>query len=297
MSQENLVNPHYQSIKARSDAYVARILKLDPKTARKASAADFAFLTASWIPKATEEAVYVLQIWQEWIFLFDDQFDEGRFCKDPYGAAEEIIHTLAVFDETHPVITAEENPLRHLIQLVWTEFKKTASKDHQFRFKLATKKYMIGLLKQVQSNCQPRGHDSDIDSYIQYRRDTIGAEAPYVIMEWAYGLTLPSYVIAHPGVVACCQAGIDITFLDNDILSLQKDLEYDVQHNAITRLCMRGLTVQEAVDQVGDMLDERYETWHVAQKTLPSWGPEIDRQVATLLELYVRLPLGTLHWR
>lgn len=55
--------------------------------------------------------------------------------------------------------------------------------DHQFRFKLATKKYMIGLLKQVQSNCQPRGHDSDIDSYIQYRRDTIGAEAPYVIME------------------------------------------------------------------------------------------------------------------
>lgn len=70
-----------------------------------------------------------------------------------------------------------------------------------------------------------------------------------------------------------------------------------MQHNAITRLCMRGLTVQEAVDQVGDMLDERYETWHVAQKTLPSWGPEIDRQVATLLELYVRLPLGTLHWR
>ncbi|KXJ93672.1 Presilphiperfolan-8-beta-ol synthase [Microdochium bolleyi] len=300
MGTENRVNPFYTIVKARSDAYIARTLQLSEKTAYKTSKADFAFLTASWIPEATEAALYVIQLWQEWVFFFDDQFDEGHLSKDPLRAAEEVVNSLAVLDASYPVVNANDNPLAFLLQRVWLDFKKTASEEHQYRFKFYHKKYMIGLLRQVKANVSNEDHTrQSMDSYIEYRRDTIGAEAPYVMMEWAYGLSLPTHVVSHPSLVTCCLAAIDITLLDNDILSLKKDLDYDVKHNAINVLrASKGHTIQQAIDEVSDMLDERYAAWHAAVDALPvsSWGPEIEAQVRKLLELYIRIPIGTLHW-
>ncbi|KAF7336059.1 Terpene cyclase [Mycena sanguinolenta] len=302
MATECLVNPYYERVKARSDAYVARTLNLDEETARKWAKTDLAFFTATSVPAASEEAFYVFQVWEEWVFWFDDQFDEGHLSNDPLKAAEEVIDSLAIFDGDHPVITADEGnrqvTIRKMFQWVWLEFKKTASKQQQARYKLGHRNYMLGLLKQVQWGCQGKDRDFDLDSYIQYRRDTIGAESSYVIMLWSYGLDLPDEIMRHPAVVACYTAAIDITFLDNDVLSFQKDLMYGVEgHNAVLRLMAQGLTVQQAIDHISDMLDERYERWHTAVASLPSWGKDTDTQVAKLLDLYLRTALGALHWR
>lgn len=39
-------------------------------------------------------------------------------------AAEEVIDTLAVFDETQPPISVGQNPIRHTLQTVWLHFKE-----------------------------------------------------------------------------------------------------------------------------------------------------------------------------
>ncbi|KAH7037064.1 isoprenoid synthase domain-containing protein [Microdochium trichocladiopsis] len=303
MGMENRVNPHYQRVKARSDADIKRILRLDDKVAFRNSKADFAFLTASWIPDATEDALYVIQIWQEWVFFFDDQFDEGHLSQNPLKAAEEVVEALTVLDTSYPILTEESASLAYLLQKVWLEFKKTASAEHQYRFKFYHKKYMIGLLRQVTANISDVDHVSrSLDSYVEYRRDTIGAEAPYVMMEY----------VSHR------------TELTSD---------FDVKHNIVNVLCSLPAssggvsTIQQAIDKASDMLDERYATWLAAVAALPSppapgsvtddgrcytekeqqhggdgelqdkwWGPEIDAQVRTLLELYIRIPIGTLHW-
>lgn len=54
------------------------------------------------------------------------EFDEGHLKLDPLKAAEEVMDTLAVFDETHPLISAKQNPMRHTIQSVWLRFKKVS---------------------------------------------------------------------------------------------------------------------------------------------------------------------------
>ena len=59
----------------------------------------------------------------------------------------------------------------------------------------------------------------------------------------------------------------------------------------------QGYSVQEAIDKVGDMLDECYRSWHEAEAALPSWGEKIDAQVKKVLELYWRMPMGALNWR
>jgi hypothetical protein len=79
-------------------------------------------------------------------------------------------------------------------------------------------------------------------------------------------------------------------------LSLQKDIKYGVEHNAVLRLVAQGYTIQQAIDKVGEMLDERYNIWDAAVASLPSWGKETDEQVAKVLDLYSRTALGALHW-
>jgi hypothetical protein len=46
------------------------------------------------------------------------------FRTNPEKAGEEIMDSLAMFDDTQPVISVEENPIRFVIQTVWLHFKE-----------------------------------------------------------------------------------------------------------------------------------------------------------------------------
>lgn len=73
--------------------------------------------------------------------------------------------------------------------------------------------------------------------------------------------------------------------------------KYGVEHNIVTRLQRLGLTMQEAVTQVGGMLDGCYEQWHQALDNLPEMDEDTAKQVSRLLEGYRNVAIGTLYWR
>jgi hypothetical protein len=54
------------------------------------------------------------------------EFDEGHLSNNPVEAAKEIIYTLAILDDTHPYISEEENPLRHVFQSTWYRIRKVS---------------------------------------------------------------------------------------------------------------------------------------------------------------------------
>lgn len=159
-------------------------------------------------------------------------FDEGALSHDPLGAALEVVNSLAVLDESHPVLTEEDGSLAFLFQHVWLEFCKVSldvvnpstidrflwletdhtsigidchrryvsvtpsevcehetdssdTQDHKRRFKLTHRTFMIGLLRQVSAS-HKGGEDvrlSNYEAYLTYRRDTIGVEPSYAIIE------------------------------------------------------------------------------------------------------------------
>jgi hypothetical protein len=47
------------------------------------------------------------------------EFDEGWMKDKTIEAAEEIIATLAVMDDTHPLVDAKQHPLRYMFQTTW----------------------------------------------------------------------------------------------------------------------------------------------------------------------------------
>jgi hypothetical protein len=56
--------------------------------------------------------------------LISTEFDEGWMKDKTIEAAEEIIATLAVMDDTHPLVDAKQHPLRYMFQTTWHRLQK-----------------------------------------------------------------------------------------------------------------------------------------------------------------------------
>jgi hypothetical protein len=70
-----------------------------------------------------------------------------------------------------------------------------------------------------------------------------------------------------------------------------------VEHNIATRLRDHGMSMQEAIDKVGQMLDDCFKKWHENRARIPSWGDKIDEHVVKLLDVWRDVGLGALYWR
>ena len=57
-----------------------------------------------------------------------------------------------------------------------------------------------------------------------------------------------------------------------------------------------GMSLQEAVDFVGDLCDKSFNRFVEDKARLPSWGPEIDGQVQAYVQGLEDWMVSTLHW-
>ena len=63
-------------------------------------------------------------------------------------------------------------------------------------------------------------------------------------------------------------------------------------------LCrLKGMTAQEAFDQVGSLLQDRYQRWDVLETYIPSWGEVVDPEVEKYISGIKTVVRANLHWR
>ncbi|KAI8292528.1 putative fructose-bisphosphate aldolase [Colletotrichum sp. SAR 10_98] len=107
----------------------------------------------------------------------------------------------------------------------------------------------------------------DVDEYMNMRRGTIGV---------------------YPA--------INLTEV-NDVLSYRKDLALGVDHNLISLLMEKdGLSIQQAMDEIGNMVNQCYRRWYLALAELPSYGEKIDREAMRFVAVCRALAQGNLYW-
>lgn len=61
-------------------------------------------------------------------------------------------------------------------------------------------------------------------------------------------------------------------------------------------MVQEGLDLQSAIDFVGRMCEQSINRFVADRANLPSWGPEIDRQVAIYVDGLADWIVGSLHW-
>ncbi|KAK1511534.1 hypothetical protein CABS01_07492 [Colletotrichum abscissum] len=297
MSVKPVINVNYDKVKREADSWIATILSLSEAQARRNVQANFAFMNAMWVPYADEEAFRTMIDWNNWVFAFDDQFDEGHLKDDPIKAVEELHATFAVLEDNQAPVQLHDNPIRYIFQTVWDRFKKQRStKELQERYKASIRYYFSGLLSQVGVQSSKSAMALTVEEYMGFRRGTIGCQPSYVLVEFCHGINVPSNVIDHESLQECRRISADLVILVNDILSYRKDLEQGVQHNLIALLKSQGHSTQEAIDEIGDMIDECYRDWYLALSKMPICGEKVDQEVIRYLDGCRDVALGNLHW-
>ncbi|KAM0124830.1 hypothetical protein ACHAO1_010889 [Botrytis cinerea] len=297
MSTKPVVNPNYFAAKARGDRWIARVMNFNKAVAARNSKVDLCFLASIWAPDAPEDRLVMMLDWNHWVFLFDDQFDEGHLKEDPAAAAEEVKQTIAIMGGNAPRYTAESNPIRYVFQQCWDRLKAVSSQEMQQRWIDQHKRYFDQLLVQVDQQVGGENFTRDVEAYMDLRRGTIGAYPAINLSEYGAGINVPQHVYDHPSLQECMKVSADLVILVNDVLSYRKDLELGVDHNLMSLLMQRdNLSAQQAVDMIGDMVNDCYRRWYLALAELPSYGEKIDYNVMKFVEICRAVAQGNLYW-
>ncbi|KAM7197456.1 Isoprenoid synthase domain containing protein [Naviculisporaceae sp. PSN 640] len=310
MATELRVNPHYYpSVREKGYERIRRLMKKDDKWSAKNKSVELGFLCSTWAPTAKEEAVHTLFDYNHWVFLFDDQFDEGHLKSDPGAALREIQIMSDIIDGRLRVVEEEGmNPIRYLWQTVCDRVKMidTMTLGVYNRFKALHQHYFDGLLLQVEDT--KAGHPStrSVEEYMKFRIRTIGVFPAFPISEYAEGVDIPTHAYEHPAIQEIMHISAEMVILVNDIASYKKDQVMGVDFNIINVLQRTSssnsgngvrLTMQEALDKIGEMLDDCYRRWYRALSEMPIWGEKTDYQVLRYVEICRDVALGCLHWR
>jgi hypothetical protein len=222
-----LINPHYSSVREESEEWLASNWQCDQKAQAKIKAIDFSYFCAILAPHANSERFRLICDWGNWIFPFDDLFDDGDLRNDSERARSMVETLLEMMQDVQGsgnllVGTDAEKRLIECHLDIWKRFQSaTGNADLSERYKRAMQEYCEGALQQVQ-DCS-MDNTRDIENLLIIRRLSIGAEPLYALVEFGHQLEIPDYVLENDTIKQIRLTGVDIILIQNDIISYRKE--------------------------------------------------------------------------
>ncbi|KIJ61808.1 hypothetical protein HYDPIDRAFT_95823 [Hydnomerulius pinastri MD-312] len=246
-------------------------------------------LTAMCYPKAGYPQLRVCSDFMNWLFHLDNLSDDMdiRGIKDVANVVMNSLH--------HPHTYRSSTRLNRMTKDFYKRMIQTASPGACQRF-METLEFFFQAVNQ-QAKDRANNHIPDLESYIALRRDTSGCKPCWALIEYANNLDIPDEVMDHPILRSLGEATNDLVTWSNDIFSYNVEQSKGQNHNMIDVVMNeQGLDLQSAVDFVGEMCRQSIDRFVEDRNSLPSWGPKIDKDVATYVDGLANWIVGSLHW-
>ncbi|KAI0655721.1 terpenoid synthase [Cubamyces menziesii] len=228
-----------------------------------------------------------------WAFSFDDLSDEGALQSKPDAVQVGVDISMAVLK--HPDAAPPDFPYAAMLHHIWRRFRATASPGACNRFFGAVEGWMNSQVEQARN----RSTDEipSVESFIVLRRQTIGGPIVEAMVEYSLDLQIPENVWEHPVLQEMSKAVIDIMTWPNDLCSFNKEqADGDFQNLVFCIMIERDTDLQSAVDILTDMLATRVADYVRYKAQLPSFGPEVDAELARYHKAIEQYTQGTVVW-
>ncbi|KAF8574200.1 terpenoid synthase [Ramaria rubella] len=188
-----------------------------------------------------------------------------------------------------------EPDLSRLARDFWSRCLQDAGPGFQARFIENMGLFFEG--RYAQAKHRESGVIPELGVYINIRRDSSGLKPLIDFLEYTLQIDLPDCVVDDPVMQAMKQCVNDFCTWSNDLFSFNKEQACGDTYNMVIILMKtRALDLQAAVDYVGDMCFKVHNAFCKNQKNLPSWGPEIDRDVARYVRGLESWIVASIHW-
>ena len=193
---------------------------------------------------------------------------------------------------------------------------KSAKPNCQRRFYQTCADYVDAVGKEAEYRVQ--GKVLDLASYEKLRRDNSAVYACFALFEYALDIDLPDEVVEHPSFKNLQDWGCDLVCWANvsshrlrpvsdpsaNSLPFQDVFSYDVEqskglegNNILTVLMQaRGFNLQEASDYAGTLFGDLVNRFIAERAKLPSWGPDLDRDINRYVDAIGHWVVGNLCW-
>ncbi|EGO03766.1 hypothetical protein SERLA73DRAFT_175395 [Serpula lacrymans var. lacrymans S7.3] len=246
-------------------------------------------LTSMCYPDAGYPQLLVCCEFMNYLFHLDNLSDDMD-NRGTRTVADVVLNSLY-----HPHTYQAKTRISKMTKDYYRRMIQTASAGAQQRF-IETFDQFFQAVHQ-QSIDRANGVIPDLESYIEQRRDTSGCKPCWALIEYANNLDIPEEVMDHPTIRSLGEAANDLVTWSNDIFSFNVEQSKGDTHNMIVVVMNeQGLDLQSSVDFVGDLCKQSIDRFNDDRDNLPSWGPEIDREVAIYVDGLANWIVGSLHW-
>jgi hypothetical protein len=246
------------------------------------------------VPSADLRRLCIICDWGNWIFPFDDMFDNGKLSDEAISAQLVMFRLKDSLDcrprkskttsivgnrteqafalvELHDVIfdaiithcstgeswhTNRSFYLNHLLVISFSYWLDAATK---IRYVESMHKYCVGTLAQVFQTQAAR--TASFEKVLGQRRQSVCVTPLLTLVELGHKINLPNEAFDNVYVRHLEQLGVEITLLHNDLLSYFKEEEEGVPHNTVMACRLQGMGAQEAMTFVGDEASRRVKSF------------------------------------
>ncbi|KAG9890255.1 terpenoid synthase, partial [Aureobasidium melanogenum] len=256
--------------------------------------AAFPYFASVMLPDCDYPELEVCSKWMIWIFLFDDEFDNGHLRYDSHAAKarlDKLRATMANEPSEH-----ESDGMMRIHLEIWNAIKQKDSFNGgmlaQIRYRKAMNGYCDGVLEHVRSSS--RQEVPTPEEYLEVRKLSSGCEPPYALVEYAYGLELSDDQVCEPSITKLKDVSTRIALLHNDMISWRKEKIEKVLHNYINTLIKQGFSEKDASAIMLDMVVAEHQKLSDCLEDLATG--KITEHHKMDIESVPRVPLANLYW-
>ncbi|GAA3841466.1 hypothetical protein GCM10022226_74920 [Sphaerisporangium flaviroseum] len=244
------VNPHVEAARAHLARWVEEHRLVRKEGARRRFAhADFAWFAAVTYPTTDEEGLCLIADWFAWLFLLDDQFDDGTVGRDPERVKDLMAQMAAVLVDHGAPPPGSRPAIVAALDDLWrrTTPRSTSAWRHRFVGHIAEG----GLAAFWEAENRVGGVVPDEASYIVRRRHTGAIYVCMDLIEIAERAEVPARVYDDAAYQDALRSACDVVCWTNDVYSLEKELSVGEYHNLVAVVEHgHGLTREESIRHV-----------------------------------------------
>ncbi|THU82031.1 terpenoid synthase [Dendrothele bispora CBS 962.96] len=283
------INPNCDEIARQSEQWLLTHANHSEKKRQSFLGLKAGELTAACYPRIEPYQLGVCDDFMNWLFNLDDWLDEFD-VEGTFGMAQCCIDAMR-----DPAGFQTDKRAGIMTKDFFGRFTATSGPANIERFIYTMQLFFDAVAQQASDRAQ--GVIPDLESYIAMRRDTSGVKPCFVLTAWSAGFELPEEVATHHVITTLEDAANDLITWSNDIFSYNVEQSRNDTHNMISVMMdQQGMSLQQAVDFVGDLCKQSIDRFEAARSCLPSWSSEVDRNVQIYVEGMQDWIVGSLHW-
>ncbi|EWC58124.1 Pentalenene synthase (PS) (Sesquiterpene synthase) (Sesquiterpene cyclase) [Actinokineospora spheciospongiae] len=267
-------NPHVAAARDHLDRWVTEQgVVLRPLARERFTAADFGWFAAVTHPSADETGLCLIADWFAWLFLLDDQLDDGLLGRDPGRTGELLAMMFDVLRGTPPPPDAPA--LVGALADLWRRTAEPAGAAWRQRF--VDHVIAGGMAAGWEADNRARGVVPDEQTYVERRRHTGAIYVCLDLVEVVGVGEVPGAAYADERFERALRAACDVVCWTNDLYSHDKEASLGECHNLVAVVRHgHGLDVAGALDLVTERVVERVADYlRFERAAVEVGGPEV----------------------